>query len=167
MLSGIVAMTRHSQVMGKDNQLPWSIPGDLKFFRSTTLGHRIIMGRKTFESIGSRPLPKRENWILSSQHCSDNLSQGSDVRYFKTKDEILKAISLDSSGKKNFIIGGAQIFHVFWKEIGEFFVTWIDHDYEGDILFPKVNWDEFHLQQERREIDPIPHSFCHLLRKNL
>ena len=116
-LSGIVAMTRHTQVMGKNNQLPWSLPGDLKFFRATTLGHRIIMGRKTFESIGSKPLPKREQWVLSSKACADNLSQQSDVRYFQTKEEILIALEKDSSGMKNFIIGGAQIFEIFWKNI--------------------------------------------------
>jgi dihydrofolate reductase len=166
-LSGIVAMTRHTQVMGKNNQLPWSLPGDLKFFRATTLGHRIIMGRKTFESIGSKPLPKREHWVLSSKPCADNLSHGSDVRFFQTKEEILKALENDSSGIKSFIIGGAQVFEIFWKEIDEFFVTWIDHDFEGDIFFPTVNWDEFQLLQERREIDPISHSFCHLTRKKL
>ncbi len=166
-LCGIVAMTRQSQVMGKNNQLPWNLPGDLKFFRSTTLGHRLIMGRKTFESIGSKPLPKREHWVLSSKLCADNLSQRSDVRYFQTKDEILKALEKDSSGLKNFIIGGAQIFEIFWKNTDEFFVTWIDHDFQGDIFFPRVNWDEFQLLQERREIDPVPHSFCHLIRKKL
>ena len=164
MFSAIVAMTREAQVMGKNNALPWHLPGDLKFFKETTLGHRIIMGRKTFDSIGSRPLPKRENWVLSSQ--SADLPS---VSFFKTKNEIIEEVlnlRAVTPEKKNFIIGGAKVFELFWPEINEVFVTWIDKAFDGDIVFPSLNWDSFHCLSERREIEPLPHTFCHYMRKS-
>ena len=168
MFTGIVAMTRTQRVMGKDNQLPWSLPGDLKFFKETTLGHRIIMGRKTFESIGSRPLPKRENWILSTSHVESPNPSNPLLRFYKSKEEIIEAVQLTcanslepSSNKKNFIIGGAKIFELFWPEISEMFVTWIEKDFDGDIIFPELKWDSFKTLSQRPVEEPIKHVFCH------
>lgn len=166
-LSAIVAMTRGEQVMGKDNDLPWRIPGDLKFFKATTLENRIIMGRKTFESLRSKALPKRDNWVLSSGRTSKDYEDvPENLRFFKTKEEILSALGEISDGRKNFIIGGAAVFDLFWKEISEIFVTWIEEPFEGDIKFPNVNWNEFDLISERRELDPIVHDFCQYVRKS-
>jgi dihydrofolate reductase len=162
MLSGIVAMTRDQKIMGKNNSLPWHLPGDLKFFKATTLGQRIVMGRKTFESIGSKALPKRENWVLTKQ---GNI-EAQEVSLFHSKDEILKQLKRSGGDKKTFIIGGSKVFEIFWPDMEEIFVTWIEQSFEGDIQFPDLKWDGFHCLSERREIEPFPHSFCHYVRKS-
>lgn len=160
MFSAIVAMTRDGKVMGKDNSLPWHLPGDLKFFKTTTLGQRIVMGRKTYESIGAKALPKRENWVLSSQ----GLESTGEVSFFQSKDEMLRQMKRSGDGVKTFIIGGAQLFKSFWPDIEEIFVTWIETPFDGDIKFPELPWDGFKCLSERREIEPFPHSFCHYVR---
>lgn len=163
MLSGIVAMTRDGKVMGKDNTLPWHLPGDLKFFRTTTLGQRIVMGRKTFESIGSKALPKRENWVLTSHSHPEK----EEVAFFQSKEEVLKQIKRSGDSIKTFIIGGAQLFKIFWPEMDEIYVTWIDKPFDGDIKFPdELEWSGFKCLSERREIEPFPHSFCHYVRNS-
>jgi len=162
MLSGIVAMTRNEKVMGKDNALPWHLPGDLKFFKSTTLGHRIIMGRKTFDSIGAKVLPKRENWVLSRS----DVSIQTDAVFFRSKEDVLRQLKKSGEAKKTFIIGGAEVFKIFWPEIDEIFVTWVEDSYEGDIQFPDLDWSSFHCLSERREIEPVPHTFCHYMRNS-
>lgn len=162
MFSAIVAMTREGKVMGKENSLPWHLPGDLKFFKSTTLGQRIVMGRKTFESIGSKALPKRENWVLSSKE----LAASDNVVHFQDKDSIVKQVKRSGADVKTFVIGGAQLFELFWPEIDEIFVTWIDKPFDGDIKFPEISWDDFQCLSERREIEPFEHSFCHYVRKS-
>lgn len=162
MFSAIVAMTRDGKVMGKDNTLPWHLPGDLKFFKATTLGQRIVMGRKTFESIGSKALPKRENWVLSTKGV--NISDT--VACFSSKDDVLRQVKRSGEDVKTFIIGGAQLFEIFWPEINEIFVTWIDKPFDGDIKFPDISWDGFQCLSERREIEPFPHSFCHYVRNS-
>ncbi len=162
MFSAIVAMTRDGKVMGKDNALPWHLPGDLKFFKTTTLGQRILMGRKTYESIGSKALPKRENWVLSTKAPEVE----SDVSFFHSKEDILRQMKRSGDGVKTFVIGGAQLFESFWPEIEEIFVTWIDEPFDGDIKFPNISWDDFHCLSERREIEPFSHSFCHYVRKS-
>lgn len=164
MFSGIVAMTRDGKVMGKNNSLPWHLPGDLKFFKTTTLGQRIVMGRKTFESIGSKALPKRENWVLSTRSFSNLGMQ--DISFFQSKEEILRQLKRSGDGKKTFIIGGSQLFEMFWPEMEEIFVTWIDEPFDGDIKFPELEWEGFQCLSERREIEPFPHSFCHYVRKS-
>jgi dihydrofolate reductase len=159
----IVAMTKKDRVMGKDNDLPWKLPADLKFFKEKTLGQRIIMGRKTFESIGSRPLPKRENWVLSKAKGEDR----DGLSFFQNKEDILNSLSqVADSSKKTFIIGGPALFELFWPEINELFITWIEADFAGDVFFPNLSLNSFECLEERREFDPFPHSFCHYLKKS-
>ena len=153
-------MTRKDRVMGRDNQLPWSIPGDLKYFRATTLGHRLIMGRKTFESIGSKALPKRENWVLSTGENS--FPEG--VRQFKSKESILEELQklalIDKEKNiKTFVIGGSKLFEVFWNEIKEMHVTWVEESVAGDVRFPELDWKSFSLNYEKKESEPLPHTF--------
>ena len=161
-------MTRDGQVMGKENTLPWHLPDDLKFFKETTRGHRVIMGRKTFDSLGQKPLPHRENWILSSRLPATNPGEGTtNLKYFRNKDEILSAAtSIENTETKNFIIGGALVFELFWSNIDEIFVTWIEKPFPGDIVFPEVNWEEFKVIAERKVLEPFPHTFCHYMRKH-
>jgi dihydrofolate reductase len=118
-----------NRVIGKDNDLPWPrIQADMDWFRKMTSGQTIVMGRKTFESMGSRPLPKRLNVVISRQNIS--LSEG-----------VLKVHSIDEIGNLEaqgdiFIIGGAQIYELALPHCQDLYLTWIKREVEGDVTFP-------------------------------
>ena len=140
MLSIIVAKAKNN-VIGKDNQLIWHLPEDLKRFKQFTTGHTIIMGRKTFESLG-RILPNRKHVIL----CNDAEMNIEDERV-----EILEDISmLDkyiNSDEENFIIGGATIYRLLMPYANKMYITEIDKDFEGDVSFPEVKEEEWKIEQ--------------------
>lgn len=134
MINIIAAMTR-SGVIGKGNALPWNIPEELKHFRTQTLDSTVIMGKRTFESIG-RPLPKRHNIVLSTtQDVIENV-----VVCTSVQDAILQA---DKIGKNTFVIGGAYTYAQFIPIADRLYISYIKHDYEGDVYFPAINWDEW------------------------
>lgn len=123
-LIAIVGMASN-RVIGKDGTLPWHLPEDLKFFKKTTMGHPILMGRRTFDSIG-RPLPGRRNIVLSRTMA---LREG--VEVIGSLDELRC-----TEGEVVFLIGGAQLFETLLPQCDEMYLTWIEHPYEGDALFP-------------------------------
>ena len=121
-LIAIVGMASN-RVIGKDGTLPWRLPEDLKFFKKTTLGHPILMGRKTFDSIG-KPLPGRRNIVLSS-----TMEPREGVEVIRNLDELV-------ADEEVFLIGGAQLFETLLPECAGMYLTWIEHPYEGDTFFP-------------------------------
>lgn len=123
-LIAIVAMSSN-RVIGKDGKLPWHLPEDLKFFKKTTLGHPILMGRKTFDSIG-RPLPGRRNIVLSR-----TMAPREGVEVISSLDQLTCA-----DGEKIFLIGGAQLFETLLPDCAGMYLTWIDQPHDGDVLFP-------------------------------
>lgn len=127
-LTGIVAMTSE-RVIGKDGDLPWHLPEDLKFFKKTTLNSPILMGRKTYDSIG-RPLPKRQNIVLTRD--LDWSAEGVTVVH---KPEDLA--SLDLVANEVFIIGGAEIYKLFLNLMNNLIVTHVKESYSGDTYFPE------------------------------
>lgn len=136
-LSAIWAMTRN-RVIGKNGDLPWRLPDDQRFFRRTTLGKPIIMGRKTFDEIG-RPLPKRRNIVLSRR--------GLDVEGVEVARDLESALALARSDapEETFIIGGAQIYALALPMLDRLYMTLIDTELEGDTWFPEfdiANWRE-------------------------
>ncbi|MEN8694341.1 MAG: dihydrofolate reductase [Akkermansiaceae bacterium] len=127
-LTGIVAMTPE-RVIGKDGGLPWHLPDDLKFFKRHTMGHPILMGRKTFESIG-RPLPKRENIVLTTNPAwhHDGVEIIHHPRDIKDHPLINQQV---------FVIGGAQIYEFLMPLMSDLVITHINKSYEGDTYFPE------------------------------
>ena len=126
-LTAIVAMTS-DRVIGRDGGLPWHLPEDLAFFKKTTLGHPIVMGRKTYESIG-RPLPKRRNIVLTRD--KNWAAEGVEV--------IHRPGDLEHLPKLNgqvFIIGGSEVYAAFLPKLEDLLVSHIFEDYEGDTWFP-------------------------------
>ena|SRR3569623_1741689 len=123
-LIAIVGMASN-RVIGKDGTLPWHLPEDLKFFKKTTMGHPILMGRKTFESIG-RPLPGRRNIVLSR-----TMPPREGVEVIHSVEELSCA-----EGETVFLIGGAQLFETLLPQCDGMYLTWIEHPYEGDTFFP-------------------------------
>lgn len=143
-LIGIVAMTE-KRVIGKGGDLPWRLPADLKFFKKTTLGHPIVMGRKTYDSIG-KPLPKRKNIILTKDQ--EWSAEGVDII---NKPEDLFCLPIDS--EKVFIIGGAEVYQLYLPYLDELIITHVERDYEGDTFFPP--YEELFPNQKKiqKEID--------------
>lgn len=155
-VSIIAAMSRN-RVIGRDGAIPWSIPADMSRFRQLTLGHTVIMGRKTFESIG-RPLPGRKNIVVTSQ--PDYPLSGA-----------IPAASLDAAlrlAKEDgevFICGGGDIYAQALPHAARIYLTVADFDAEGDTLFPCIPIDEFAaLTVERFSADP-PADFILLVRR--
>ena len=129
----VVAMAKN-RVIGKDNKLPWHFPEDLKYFKNLTTGSTVIMGRKTYESIG-RPLPNRENFVLSSRPGPEG-----PVRFFTSLEEAVGNIKTE----KAFIIGGGQLYSQTINEVDGIYLTRIGADYEGDAFYPEIpeNFEE-------------------------
>jgi len=127
-VSIIVAMAKN-RVIGKENDMPWHLPADLKHFRAMTSGKPIIMGRKTYESIG-RPLPKRHNIIVSRN--SDYKVEGCDV-----VGSLEEAVTLAGDVEELFIIGGGFLYNQTINQADKLYLTFIDLDVEGDTFFPK------------------------------
>ena len=143
MLSIIVAKAKNN-IIGKDNQLIWHLSDDLKRFKKLTTGHTIIMGRKTFESIG-RVLPNRKHVILS---------KNSDLNIENENVEIINDISsLDKyidSQEENFVIGGAAIYQLLMSKTKKMYITEIEKDFEGDVYFPEINMNEWKIIEKEK-----------------
>lgn len=150
-ISMVVARARNG-VIGANNALPWHLPGDLKYFKRVTMGHPIVMGRKTYDSIG-RLLPGRKNVIVTRQ--KDYCVPGAAVVH--SADEALRAAA-DAS--EVFVIGGAQLFTAFMDRTDRLYVTEIERDYPGDVYFPGIDpaiWIE--LSRESHEERGLRYHF--------
>lgn len=141
MLSIIVAKAKNN-VIGKNNEIIWNLPEDLKRFKELTVGHTIIMGRKTFESLG-RILPNRKHIIFS---------QNPD---FKVKDEnveivhsMLQIQEYIESKEEVFVIGGAMIYNLLMPHVKKMYVTSIDKDFEGDAFFPRIDENKWKVLEK-------------------
>lgn len=132
-LTAIVAMTP-SRVIGRGGDLPWHLPEDLKFFKRTTSGHPIVMGRKTYDSIG-RPLPKRRNIVLTRDR--DWSAAGVEVIHDPAELSCLEGI-----GGRVFVIGGSEIYAAFLPHLDELLVSHVRDEHEGDTFFPEFE-DQF------------------------
>ena len=158
-LSLIVAMTKN-RVIGKDNQMPWHLPADLALFRQNTTGKPVIMGRKTFESIG-RPLPKRTNIVLSRQPFEHD-----GVIW---KDSLESAVDFVRDSEEIMLIGGGQLFNEYLSKADRLYLTEIQTELDGDTFFPSINWDEWLIEFEQYrpadEQNPYDCRFLILLKK--
>ncbi len=131
MLSIIVAVAENN-VIGKDNKLIWHLPEDLKRFKKLTTGHTIIMGRKTFESLG-RILPNRKHVIL----CNDMELNIEDENVEVLEDISMLKQYIDST-EENFVIGGATIYKLLLPYANKLYLTLIHEEFEGDVYFPEI-----------------------------
>lgn len=126
MMIAIAAMSEN-RVIGRAGTIPWKLSKDMQFFRRTTMGHVVVMGRKTFDSIG-RPLPGRENIVISRSPVAID-----GVRSVSSPD----AISLPGDGRQVFIIGGSQIYAAMMDRCDDLLLTLVKRSVEGDAFFPE------------------------------
>ena len=151
-ISVIVAMGRN-RVIGKDNQLPWKISVDLKRFKNLTMGNPIVMGRKTHQSIG-KSLPGRTNIILTE----DKSYQAADCLCVHSIEEALSLV--DSRGSVEvFFIGGASIYEQVLPMTNKLYLTLIDHEFEGNVVFPEWDPRDWVLRKEERVLKDAQHPY--------
>lgn len=137
-LSLLVAMARN-RVIGKNNTLPWHLPADLKHFKALTMGHPIIMGRKTYESIG-RVLPGRTNVIVTRQKAYQVLG----AITVNSIDDALKVCQEGVEGNDEvFLIGGAELYRQTLGRCNRIYATEIQRDFDGDAFFPRIDMEEW------------------------
>ncbi|MEO7175250.1 MAG: dihydrofolate reductase [Saprospiraceae bacterium] len=140
-VSAIVAAAQN-WVIGQDNQIPWHLPADLRYFRDLTLHHYVIMGRKTFQSMG-KPLVKRSNVIITR----DPFYISSNCQIARSIEEALQ-MAIDADETEAFIIGGAEIFRLSMQLWDRLYLTEVDLQPEGDIVMPQPDWSEWTLISE-------------------
>jgi len=162
MISIIVAFDKN-RLIGSNNALPWHIPEDLKLFKARTLGHPIILGRKTWDSLPKRPLKGRLNVIVSQTKKSLELFTEDDLSQFvyfhpDLKSAIKFATWYCPNSSETFIVGGRQIYETALKEdvVDKIYATEVHGDYEGDTFFPELGpeWKKSVLEQ-RQEFDVV------------
>ena len=157
MILAAIVVTDLNNAIGKDNKLLCHLPADLKFFKSTTMGCPIIMGRKTFESIG-KVLPGRKNIIISR---NKNLKiEGAEV--YSSFEEVMKNVKEE----KVFIIGGAEIYKLAFPHLKEIYRTLIKYEFEADTFFSEITpgefklvWEETHTKDEKNKFDYVFQKF--------
>ena len=162
MLSIIVAIANEN-VIGKDNKLIWHLPEDLKRFKKITTGHKIIMGRKTFESLG-RVLPNRKHIIL----CNDMQLDINDENVV-ILDDITKLDKYIESDEECFVIGGATIYKLLMPYARKMYITKINESFEGDVYFPEIKnteWKEISREKGLKdENNPYDYEYITYIRK--
>ena len=137
MITFLVAMDKN-RVIGRENQLPWHLPEDLKYFKRVTMGHPIAMGRKTHDSIG-RILPGRENIVITRQ--TDYQCDGCTL-FYSVEDFVENCRNKD---EEIFVIGGAEIFKEIFAFADRLYITYINEEFEGDTFFPEFDLTEWEL----------------------
>ncbi len=151
-LSAIVAISNNN-VIGKDNELPWYLPADLKYFKKITINHPVIMGRKSYEAIG-QPLPKRTNIVLTQ----DPYYLSSNILIAHSIEEAL-ALAYDLESDEVFVIGGAMIFEICLPLLDRLYITEIHADFDGDTFFPDWNREEWNLISEEHHSSDKKNEF--------
>lgn len=161
----IIVAIGPGRVIGRENQMPWHLPRDLRFFRRVTTGHAIIMGRRTFESLGKRPLPKRRNIVISRN--PQYVAQGCEVVH-----SLEEGVTLTRDNQRLFVIGGGQLYAAALPIADEIYLTEIFDEspnlnlfepFPGDIFFPELDptqWKLVRLGKRRfiaaNRLVPIP-----------
>jgi len=153
----IIAAISENGVIGKNNDLPWRLPDDMKYFMQTTIGHHVIMGRKNYDSLPEkfRPLPNRTNIIITRQ--KNFSAQGCHV-----VNSIEQAVDLaKKAGEKElFIIGGAEIYHAFLPAADLLYLTEIKAQIDGDTFFPPVDKSEWQENSRKHHPEDSRHKYA-------
>jgi len=161
----IITAFDNNYLIGKGNELPWSLPNDLKYFKQRTEGHIVVMGRTTFESIG-KPLPNRTNIILTR----DPMYQVEGCYTYNSIEAIMYEYqNYAEPDEEIFVIGGREVYKQFLPYADKLYITEIDHEFEGDVYFPELDLDEWRIIQSehgiRDEKNPYDYYFNVYIKK--
>jgi dihydrofolate reductase len=160
----IIAAISDNNVIGKDNKLMWNLPEDLKRFKQLTTGHTIIMGRKTFESLG-RVLPNRKHIVITRDE-----NYKIDDENVEIINDIEKIDKYINSEEENFVIGGAIIYKQLITKVNKMYITKVHQKFQGDAYFPIINEEEWKIIEKNQGIkdekNPYDYEFITYIRKN-
>lgn len=137
----LVAAMAENRVIGRNNQLPWHLPADLRHFKRLTTGHPVIMGRRTFDSIHRRPLPQRQNIVISRD--PEFSAAGA-----ATVHSLEEALALVADEQEVFVLGGAEIFHLALPRADRMVLTIVHAQVQGTVHFPQWNPDHWRIVHE-------------------
>lgn len=149
MIISIIAAMDQNRLIGSENDLPWHLPVDMKYFKETTLGHYVLTGRKNYESIPEkfRPLKGRTNLVVSNSKIQfpgaimiSNIEEGIEI-------------ARRAGEKELFIIGGGQVFKQSMYLANKLYITLIHHQFNGDVFFPEINWKQWNIIS-RKDVVP-------------
>ena len=160
----VVAVDEHFAI-GKNGNLLWSLPNDMKRFKDITYGHHVLMGRKTYESIPARfrPLPGRANIVVS------RTQQFEGCKSVATIDEAVD-FAADCNERELMIIGGSEIYKQLFERTDVIYLTIVHHTFDADAFFPTIDWNEWNISNQQRfeqdEKHAYAYSFLDLARKN-
>lgn len=152
MTISIIAALAENNVIGNDNKLIWHISEDLKRFKKLTSGKPIIMGRKTYNSLPIKPLPKRKNIVISRNKNLD--FEGAVI-----VSDIDKALTECENAEEVFICGGAEIYKMFLPLADKMYLTRVHKNYKGDTVFPETDYSQWKLIDEIKVEDNPSYSF--------
>ena len=148
----IVVAIGSNNAIGKNNKLLWHLPKDLKHFKELTTGHTVIMGRKTYDSVG-KPLPNRRNIVITRQQI--------DIPGCEVVNSLDQAIGLCKSEEEVFIVGGAEIYKQAMQVTNSIYLTIVHQSFDGDTYFPEIKADEW-KETEREDYQPDEkHQFAY------
>jgi dihydrofolate reductase len=153
-VSAIVAMGKDRQI-GMNNQLLWRLSSDLKLFKEKTLGHTLIMGRKTFESIG-RPLPGRTTFVISRNLSSGDL--GPNVQIFSSVEEALKEAEKKQE-KEVFVCGGGEIYGLAMSRVQRLYISKVEYDGKCDTQFPDIDLESWSVLESKQFLSDEKNEF--------
>ncbi len=149
-------------VIGKDNDLPWRLPRDMAYFKQQTQHKTVVMGRKTWESFGGKPLPNRRNIIIT--RSQEFTATDAEVVY-----SVEEAIQLAIQDNELMVIGGSTIYEQFLQYADRLLMTKIDHDFAGDTYFPEVDWSQWQqasitegIRDEKNDYDYRFEEYLHI-----
>jgi dihydrofolate reductase len=151
MIISLIVAISNNYCIGKDNQLLWHLPKDLKFFKQHTTGKPVVMGRKTFDSIG-KPLPNRRNIVVSTN--KNLLIEGAEV-----VSSLQEAIALCKGQEEVCIIGGGKIYNEAVGIVNKMYITFVETDIEGDTYFPKINLSKWYEVFSEKQFKDEKHIF--------
>lgn len=139
MILSLIAAMDNNRLIGKDNTLPWHLPADLKYFKSVTMSKPILMGRKTYDSIG-RPLPGRQNIVLTRGDI--------EIEGVSVVNSIDQAIAVAGDAEEVMVIGGGSIYELVMPKVERMYLSYIDGEFEGDAWFPEFNENDWEILDE-------------------
>jgi len=157
----IIAGVAENRVIGIHNRLPWHIPADLKRFKQLTTGHALIMGRRTFLSLPSGPLPNRRHIVMTTR-------PGAAFEGCETAGSVREALELAGTENECFVIGGGKVYARFLPLAGKLYLTRVHREFEGDTFFPEIDFSRWKaVRSERVEADEkneYAHTFTEYVR---
>lgn len=154
----LVAAVADNYAIGRHNRLLWRLPADMKYFKQLTLGHVVVMGRRTFESLPGGPLPGRKNIVLRTV-LSDGVTEG-----YTEATSLDDALELAGGEGEVFVIGGGTVYRECLDRAGALYITWVHADFEADTFFPQIDfekWEEVSRTDcQADERNPYDYSFA-------